>query len=67
MKRKLRTLKKQRRIDNVFIDKDSIIINDISMGDYLIQADFEYNKLWSSDSGRNLAGTQKRNISRYIS
>ena len=62
MKRKLRTLKKQRRIDNVFIDKDSIIINDISMGDYLIQADFEYNKLWSSDSGRNLAGTQKRNI-----
>ena len=66
MKRKLRTLKKQRRIDNVFIDKDSIIINDINMGDYLIQADFEYNKLWSSDSGRNLAGTQKRNINRYI-
>ena len=67
MKRKLRTLKKQRRIDNVFIDKDSIIINDISMGNYLIQADFEYNKLWSSDSGRNLAGTQKRNINRHIS
>ena len=59
MKRKLRTLKKQRRIDNVFIDKDSIIINGISMGQYLIQADFEYNKLWSSYSGRNLAGTQK--------
>ena len=51
----------------MFIDKDSVIINDISMGDYLIQADFEYNKLWSSDSGRNLAGTQKRNISRHIS
>ena len=51
----------------MFIDKDSIIINDISMGDYLTQADFEYNKLWASDSGRNLAGTQKRNISRYIS
>ena len=67
MKRKLRTLKKQRRIDNVFIDKNSIIINNVNMGDYLIQADFEYNKLWSSDSGRNLAGTQKRNISRHIS
>ena len=67
MKRKLRTLKKQRRIDNVFIDKDSIIINNVNMGDYLIQADFEYNKLWSSDSGRNLAGTQKRNINRHIS
>ena len=67
MKRKLRTLKKQRRIDNVYVDKNSIIINNVNMGDYLIQADFEYNKLWSSDSGRNLAGTQKRNISRYIS
>ena len=50
----------------MFIDKDSIIINGISMGQYLIQADFEYNKLWSSDSGRNLAGTQKRNIDRNI-
>ena len=43
----------------MYVDKNSIIINDINMGDYLIQADFEYNKLWSSDSGRNLAGTQK--------
>ena len=51
----------------MYVDKNSIIINDINMGDYLIQADFEYNKLWSSDSGRNLAGTQKRYISRYIS
>ena len=51
----------------MFIDKDSIIINGISMGQYLIQADFEYNKLWSSDSGRNLAGTQKGTLIRYIS
>ena len=51
----------------MYVDKNSIIINNVNMGDYLIQADFEYNKLWSSDSGRNLAGTQKRNISRYIS
>ena len=46
----------------MYVDKNSIIINNVNMGDYLIQADFEYNKLWSSDSGRNLAGTQKRNI-----
>lgn len=42
----------------MFVNKDSIIINGISMGQYLVQADYEYNKLWSSDSGRNLAGTQ---------
>ena len=43
----------------MYVDKNSIIINNVNMGDYLVQADFEYNKLWSSDSGRNLAGTQK--------
>lgn len=42
----------------MFVNKDSIIINDISMGKYLLQADYEYNKLWASDSGRNLAGEQ---------
>ena len=28
------------------------------MGQYLVEAKYQYNKLWSSDSGRNLAGTQ---------
>ena len=42
----------------MFVNKDSIIINGVSMGQYLVQAEFGYNKLWSSDSGRNLAGTQ---------
>ena len=28
------------------------------MGQYLVQAQFGYHKLWSEDSGRNLAGTQ---------
>lgn len=42
----------------MFIDKDSIIINGVSMGQYLVEAKYGYNKLWSSDSGRNLAGTQ---------
>jgi len=42
----------------MFIDKDSIVINGISMGQYLVDAKYGYNKLWSSDSGRNLAGDQ---------
>ena len=42
----------------MFIDKNSIIINNISMGQYLVEAKYSFNKLWSSDSGRNLAGTQ---------
>lgn len=42
----------------MFIDKDSIVIDNINMGQYLVEAKFGYHKLWSSDSGRNLAGTQ---------
>jgi hypothetical protein len=42
----------------MFVDKNSIIINNINMGQYLVQAQYSFNKLWSSDSGRNLAGTQ---------
>ena len=42
----------------MFIDKNSIIINNVSMGQYLLEAKYSYNKLWASDSGRNLAGTQ---------
>jgi hypothetical protein len=40
----------------MFIDKDSITVNNISMGDYLLSAKYGYNKLWGSDTGRNLAG-----------
>lgn len=40
----------------MFINKDSIVINNISMGQYLVQAKYSYNKLWGSDTGRNLAG-----------
>lgn len=42
----------------MLIDKNSITINSVSMGQYLVQAEYQYNKLWSSDSGRNLAGVQ---------
>ena len=40
----------------MFINKNSIVINGISMGPYLVEAKYEYNKLWANDSGRNLAG-----------
>ena len=42
----------------LFIDKNSIIINNISMGQYLVEVKYGYHKLWAADSGRNLAGTQ---------
>ena len=41
----------------MFIDTNSIIINGVSMGQYIVQAQYGYNKLWANDTGRNLAGT----------
>lgn len=41
----------------MFIDKNSIMINNVSMGQYLVEAKYSFNKIWSEDSGRNLAGT----------
>ena len=40
----------------MFIDEDSIEINGVNMGQYLVEAKYGYNKLWAEDSGRNLAG-----------
>lgn len=40
----------------MFINKDSIVINNVSMGQYILSAKYEFNKLWATDSGRNLAG-----------
>ena len=42
----------------MFINKNSIVIDGVNMGSYIVEAKYSYNKLWSSDSGRNLAGTQ---------
>ncbi len=42
----------------MFLDKDSIYMDGISMGKYLTQVKFGYYKLWSSDSGRTLSGKQ---------
>lgn len=42
----------------MIIDSNSLIIDTISMAQYIVEAKFGYHKLWSSDSGRNLAGSQ---------
>lgn len=38
----------------MFLDKDSVIINNVSMGQYLLQVEYDYNKMWGPDTGRNL-------------
>lgn len=40
----------------MFIDKNSVIINNVNMGQYLVQVEYQFNKLYGGDSGRNLAG-----------
>ena len=47
----------------MFIDKDSLKVKVgsgswVNLGNYILEAKYGYNKLWSSDSGRNLAGKQ---------
>lgn len=42
----------------MFINKDSLVIDGINMGQYITEVEYGYNKLWASDSGRNLAGVQ---------
>lgn len=40
----------------MFIDKNSLIVNGVSLGQYILEAKYSYNKLWTN-GGRNLAGT----------
>lgn len=40
----------------MFLDKDSFLINGVSVGRYLLQIEYGRNKLWGSDTGRNLKG-----------
>lgn len=41
----------------MLIDKNSLIIDGVSMAQYLTKVKFGYHKIWSSDAGRNMAGT----------
>ena len=42
----------------MYVNKNSLIIDGINMGQYITEVEYGYNKLWASDSGRNLAGVQ---------
>ena len=41
----------------MYIDKNSFIVNGVNLGEYIIQIEYQYPKLWGNDAGRNLAGT----------
>ena len=49
------------------VKKDSLIMDGIELGQYVIEASYGDNKLWSSDSGRNLKGSKKGTLIRNIS
>lgn len=42
----------------MFIDKNSLIVDGLNLGSFILEVKYGYHKLWSEDSGRNLAGTQ---------
>lgn len=37
----------------MLVNKDSLVINGVSMAKYLIQAEFQFHKTWGEDAGRN--------------
>lgn len=41
----------------MFVNVNSVIVDGLSMGPYLLEAEVQYPKLWGDDTGRNLAGT----------
>lgn len=40
----------------MFLNTNSIKINNVYMGQYITEARYGYNKLWGSDTGRSLSG-----------
>ena len=38
----------------MFVNKEGFLINNVSMGQYITEIEFGYNKMWGPDSGRNL-------------
>lgn len=42
----------------MFLNKDSLIVDGIeNFGNYLLEVEYGYNKMWAGDSGRNLKGS----------
>ena len=42
----------------MYIDKNSLILENLNLGSFILEAKYGYHKIWSEDSGRNLAGSQ---------
>lgn len=40
----------------MFTEKDSLIVNGVDIGQYSVQINYQYPKLWGNDSGRTLSG-----------
>lgn len=40
----------------MLIDKNSLIIDDVKMAQYLTKVKFGYHKIWGKDTGRSLSG-----------
>lgn len=38
----------------MFLNKDSFKLNGVSLGEYIIEIEFQYNKVWGPDTGRNM-------------
>lgn len=42
----------------MFKDRNALIVNGLNLSPFILEIKYGYNKLWASDTGRNLAGTQ---------
>ena len=42
----------------MFTDKDSLLLNSTNIGQYLLEVEYGYNKLWGDDTGRDIDGNQ---------
>lgn len=42
----------------MFIDENSLKVNELNMSSFILEAKYGYHKIWASDTGRNLAGVQ---------
>ena len=38
----------------MFVDKNSLIIDGVNVGQYITEVEYGYNKLWANDAGRSL-------------
>lgn len=41
----------------MIIDKNSLIVNGVNLGSFILEAKFGYHKIWGKDTGRNLAAS----------